>query len=57
MFKKSETPPIKHLKGRCYGCKICMFKKSKYKVIRRQDNGTYKVLQLTLKERIKELFN
>lgn len=56
MFSKSNTPPIKHAQGRTYVCRLCTFRASKDSVVRKQPNGSFKVVKLTLKERIKELF-
>ena len=56
MFSKSPTPPIKFAEGRSYVCKICNFYISKERVCRKTKDGKFVVIQLTLKERIQELF-
>lgn len=56
MFSKSATPPIKFSQGRSYVCKICTFYIARDKVCRKLDNGKFVVVQLTLKERIEELW-
>jgi hypothetical protein len=56
MFSKSNTPPIKFSQGRSYVCKICTFYIARDRVCRKLDNGKFVVVQLTLKERIKELW-
>jgi hypothetical protein len=56
MFKKTETPPIKYLKGRSYVCKTCTFFIAKEKVCRKTKDGKFVVVQLNLKERIMELW-
>lgn len=54
MYQKSDTPPIKSAMGKAYVCRICNFTESKGRVCRKQPNGSFKVVQLSLKERIKE---
>jgi hypothetical protein len=57
MYRKSSTPPIASVKGRAYVCRLCNFIESgKGGVCRQQTNGKYKVVKLTLRERLKELF-
>jgi hypothetical protein len=57
MYRKSSTPPIASVKGRTYVCRLCNFIESgKGGVCRQQTNGKYKVVKLTFKERLKELF-
>ena len=56
MFSKSATPPIKFAQGRSYVCKICTFFIAKDRVCRKLDDGKFVVIQLSLKERIKELW-
>jgi hypothetical protein len=57
MFRKQTGFSVPTCLGRVYVCKICNFKKSKHRVVRQLSNGKFVVIQLTLKERIKELWN
>ena len=57
MFQKQTGFSVPTCLGRVYVCKICNFKKSKHRVVRQLSNGKFVVVQLTLKERIKELWN
>ena len=56
MFHKQPGYSVPACLGRVYVCRICTFKESKNSVVRQQKNGKFKVVKLTIKERIKELW-
>ena len=55
MFQHSPSP-VKWCQNKAYVCKICEFFITKNRVCRKTKDGKFVVIQLSLKERIQELW-